>query len=105
MKEPRAAAHGETDREEKLILDPAGLFSFSTLYCPSLLIFLGLSVFPSHGPDFTCGSAERKGTEQGATPGQISGEETSLYAEGRASLRASAVRLCAVGTQEGAGLR
>lgn len=95
----------ETDWvKKKTSIRSAWTFLFLDIILSISLTFLGLSICPSRWPDFSCDSAERKRAKQGEKAGQISGEETSLYAERRTSLRASGVRLCAVGTQDRTGL-
>lgn len=90
--------------EKKTSIRSAWTFLFLDIILSISLTFLGLSICPSRWLDFSCDSTERKRAKQGEKAGQISGEETSLYAERRTSLRASGVRLCAVGTQDRTGL-
>ncbi len=79
------------------------LFLHITLYVR--FTFFGTVYFSPALADFACDSADCKGARHGERPGRISGEETSLCAERRASLRTSAARLGAVGTRDRAVLR
>lgn len=104
----RWRAENRAKWKKQLAADQPGLFRLSTLFWffRSLWYFRNCLFLPPHWPDFSWDSAERKGAKQEESPGEISAaEETSLCAERRASGQLSAVRLCAVATEDRTRLR